>query len=146
MRAAEQHGQPPLELPQSEHAALAEPPKDEKSFKRLFDEYSSDVSYKQKYMDSNAFVVYYTKGFDGKDRPNIEDDPAAERQTKQFGFRNDAWAAVDDARAEVAYLKSEPAESPAELVAMLGRATAAMAGYLALAPPEDVAAARKAGR
>ena len=127
-------------------AALAEPPKDEKSFKRLFDEYSSDVSYKQKYMDSNAFVVYYTKGFDGKDRPNIEDDPAAERQTKQFGFRNDAWAAVDDARAEVAYLKSEPAESPAELVAMLGRATAAMAGYLALAPPEDVAAARKAGR
>ncbi|KAK7249442.1 hypothetical protein SO694_00049049 [Aureococcus anophagefferens] len=89
-------------------AALAEPPRDEKSFKRLFDEYSSDVSYKQKYMDSNAFVVYYTKGFDGKDRPNIEDDPAAERQTKQFGFRNDAWAAVDDAP-EVAYLKSEPA-------------------------------------
>ena len=55
------------------------PPKDEKSLKRLFDEYSSDVSYKQKYMDSNAFVVYYTKGFDGKDRPNIEDDPATER-------------------------------------------------------------------
>ncbi|KAH8044892.1 hypothetical protein JL720_16917 [Aureococcus anophagefferens] len=87
-------------------AALAEPPRDEKSFKRLFDEYSSD--------------------------------------TKQFGFRNDAWAAVDDARR--GRLKSEPAESPAELVAMLGRATAAMAGYLALAPPEDVAAARKAGR
>ena len=124
--------------------ALAESPADEKAFKRLFDEYSADVSYKQKYMDSNAFVVYYTKGFDGAGRPSIEDDPAAERQTKQYGFRNDAWVGVDDARAELAYLKSEPGESTAELTAMLKRASSALGNYLALAPPDDVSAARAA--
>ena len=36
-------------------------PAKERDFKRLFDEYSMDVSYKQKFLDQNAFLVYYTK-------------------------------------------------------------------------------------
>ena len=43
-------------------------PNEEKAFKRIFDEFSLDVSYKQRYLDSNAFLVYYTKGFDGINR------------------------------------------------------------------------------
>ena len=34
----------------------------EENFKRLFDAYSDPVSYKQKFLDNNAFLVYYTKG------------------------------------------------------------------------------------
>ena len=46
--------------------------------------------------------MYYTQGFDGANRPGIEaTDPLEELQTKQFGFRNDVWAAFDDSRAEV---------------------------------------------
>ena len=45
---------------QDAQKALDAIPATEKPFKRLFDEYSEPVSYKQKYKDSNAFVVYYT--------------------------------------------------------------------------------------
>ena len=47
------------------NSALASPlsiPTDEKSFKRIFDAYSDPVSYKQQFMDKNAFLVYYTQG------------------------------------------------------------------------------------
>jgi len=57
---------------QDAQKALDAIPATEKPFKRLFDEYSEPVSYKQKYKDSNAFVVYYTQGFDGAGRPGIE--------------------------------------------------------------------------
>ena len=40
-------------------------PADEMTFKRVFDAYSVPVNYKQKFLDSNAFLVYYSKGFDG---------------------------------------------------------------------------------
>ena len=33
-------------------------PRDENDFKRLFDSYSTPVSYKQKFLDQNAFLVY----------------------------------------------------------------------------------------
>jgi hypothetical protein len=122
--------------------ALDSIPAAEKPFKRLFDEYSEPVSYKQKYKDSNAFVVYYTQGFDGADRPGIEaPDAKEERQTRQYGFRNDAWAAVDDARVEVKYCLEERADTK-ELTEMIKRATAALDGYLGQAPPGDVGAAR----
>ena len=49
---------------QDAQKALDAIPATEKPFKRLFDEYSEPISYKQKYKDSNAFVVYYTQGFD----------------------------------------------------------------------------------
>ena len=48
--------------------SLQQLPSGEKEFKRLFDEYSQGVSYKQVYLDQNAFLVYYTKGFDGPGR------------------------------------------------------------------------------
>ena len=127
---------------QDAQKALDAIPATEKPFKRLFDEYSEPVSYKQKYKDSNAFVVYYTQGFDGAGRPSIEaPDAKEERQTRQYGYRNDAWAAVDDARAEVKYCIEEKAETT-ELSSMLKRASAALDGYLGLAPSSDVAAAR----
>ena len=127
---------------QDAQKALEAIPAAEKPFKRLFDEYSEPVSYKQKYKDSNAFVVYYTQGFDGAGRPSIEaPDAKEERQTRQYGYRNDAWAAVDDARAEVKYCIDEKADT-AELSSMLKRASAALDGYLGLAPSSDVAAAR----
>ena len=127
---------------QDAQKALDAIPATEKPFKRLFDEYSEPVSYKQKYKDSNAFVVYYTQGFDGAGRPSIEaPDAKEERQTRQYGYRNDAWAAVDDARAEVKYCIEEKAETT-ELSSMLKRASAALDGYLSLAPSTDVAAAR----
>jgi hypothetical protein len=40
----------------------------------LFDEHSEGISYKQQFLDQNAFLVYYTKGFDGPGRPSIEDE------------------------------------------------------------------------
>ena len=46
---------------------LAALPREEKAFKRVFDEYSDAVDYKTKFMDQNAFLVYYTRGFDGPD-------------------------------------------------------------------------------
>lgn len=158
--------------------ALNASPASERDFKRVFDEYSADVSYKQRYMDSNAFVVCptrrlatrapspeprangererprfaqwrasafvdYTKGYDGPGRKSIEDDPAAERQTKQFGYRNDVWTNVDDARAEVKYLLTDgKGESTKDLELMLQRAGVALTSYIELAPPADIAEAR----
>mmetsp|Transcript_11805 Transcript_11805/g.28282 ORF Transcript_11805/g.28282 Transcript_11805/m.28282 type:complete len:347 (-) Transcript_11805:46-1086(-) len=94
-------------------------PTQEDPFKRLFDEYSVPVSYKQKYLDSNAFLVYYTKGFDGIGRPNIEqqqgqgagessedDATVNEIQTIQYGSRNEVWVAWDSFQAEYSYFRS----------------------------------------
>mmetsp|Transcript_11803 Transcript_11803/g.28279 ORF Transcript_11803/g.28279 Transcript_11803/m.28279 type:complete len:350 (-) Transcript_11803:1184-2233(-) len=94
-------------------------PTQEDPFKRLFDEYSVPVSYKQKYLDSNAFLVYYTKGFDGIGRPNIEqqqqgqgagdsseDAIVNEIQTVQYGSRNEVWVAWDSFQAEYSYFRS----------------------------------------
>ena len=73
-------------------------PSTEKEFKKLFDEYSESVSYKQVFMDQNAFLVYYTKGFDGPNRPSIEtEDDVEKKEKEQFGSRNDAWIAIDEA-------------------------------------------------
>ena len=49
----------------------------EKDFKKLFDEHSEGVSYKQQFLDQNAFLVYYTKGFDGPGRPSIEEEDSS---------------------------------------------------------------------
>ena len=74
-------------------------PNKEVEFKRLFDEFSNGVSYKQQYLDKNAFVVYYTQGFDGPGRPSIESDSDGEstKMSMQYGYRNDAWLALKDA-------------------------------------------------
>ena len=125
---------------------LAALPREEKAFKRVFDEYSDAVDYKTKFMDQNAFLVYYTRGFDGPGRARMEDGAdAPTRQSRQFGYRNDAWAAVDDARAEAEYLLAEGARGasaarPAasdDLRAALGAAQAALRSYVELAPAAD---------
>ncbi|KAJ8610584.1 hypothetical protein CTAYLR_007145 [Chrysophaeum taylorii] len=120
-------------------------PATERDFKRLFDEFSDAVSYKQRFLDSNAFLVYYTQGFDGPGRPSIEAD-LNERETRQYGSRNDAWIAVDDARAELQYLLTEGSGDTADLAAMLGAAVDALDDYLRLAPPALLAEAAKEGR
>jgi len=83
-------------------------PSEEARFKAIFDGFSTPLSYKQKFLDKNAFLVYYTHGFDGPNRPNIEDLNDSElRQTQQFGLRNEAFIAIDEARAELKFLKRD---------------------------------------
>ena len=137
-------------LPNLDACALAlngGAPADEKDFKRLFDEYAEGISYKQSYLDKNAFLVYYTQGFDGASRPSIETESEAElKQKAQFGARNEAWLGFDDARAEAAYLQSHPPTDDGELKelrAALQQTKAALAAFEAQAPPEQVSAARE---
>jgi len=115
----------------------------EKDFKRIFDEYSADVGYKQKYLDSNAFGVYYTKGFDGPGRDSIDkEDPDTLLQEAQYGFRNDAWVGVDEARAELSYQLTQPQPVATadlrELKMDLLGASAATTAYLKLAPTDQL--------
>lgn len=56
---------------------LSKIPAVEKDFKKLFDEHSEGISYKQQFLDQNAFLVYYTKGFDGPGRPSIEEEDSS---------------------------------------------------------------------
>jgi hypothetical protein len=136
---------------------LAKIPQKESDFKRLFDAYSDQVSYKQKFLDQNAFLVYYTQGYDGPGRKTMEQDVVVnERQTLQFGARNEAWVAWESFLAEQEYYqktyrssgggsgneipKDEP-EDFAELMKCLSDTIQAMDAYLQLSPPQDVAAA-----
>eukprot|EP00596_Hydrurales_sp_CCMP1899_P005770 CAMPEP_0119033972 /NCGR_PEP_ID=MMETSP1177-20130426/1040_1 /TAXON_ID=2985 /ORGANISM="Ochromonas sp, Strain CCMP1899" /LENGTH=226 /DNA_ID=CAMNT_0006991129 /DNA_START=339 /DNA_END=1019 /DNA_ORIENTATION=+ len=96
-----------LQLPNIQNCKdlLSKVPNNEKDFKILFDEHSEGISYKQTFLDQNAFLVYYTKGFDGPGRPSIEDEDSNSIKEKgQYGARNDAWVNVDEARAEISYL------------------------------------------
>merc|ERR1712194_7721 len=96
-------------------------PREERAFKRVFDSFSTPVSYKQKFLDQNAFLVYYTKGFDGPGRPSIEEGDTNSLQTLQYGSRNDAWTAIDDLFVELEYgEKSKPGDGSGkeELVAL----------------------------
>jgi len=117
-------------------------PKSERDFKRTFDEFSDAVSYKQRFLDSNAFLVYYTKGYDGPNRPSIEQDVNL-RQTNQYGARNDAWNALDDARAEVTYLLENSDSDTADLQKYLASTVAAFDTYLSLVPQEVLAEANQ---
>jgi hypothetical protein len=56
---------------------LSKIPATEKDFKKIFDEHSEGISYKQQFLDQNAFLVYYTKGFDGPGRPSIEEEDSS---------------------------------------------------------------------
>jgi len=115
---------------------------DEKSFKRMFDEFSGGVSYRQQYMDKNAFLIYYTKGFDGPDRPSIETDTdgSATRLAELYGYRNEAWIALDDAMGDIEFALSQPSSSAlVDVRSDLTRLRSALAAYLALVPPDIVA-------
>jgi hypothetical protein len=121
---------------------LASIPKTEREFKMIFDEYSEPISYKQKFLDQNAFLVYYTRGFDGPNRPGIESDLPI-LQTKQFGARNEAWVAWSDLQAELDYVKSHPDDNTgdSDIPKILEQFYKAIDSYVQLAPPDDVAEA-----
>ena len=111
-------------------------PRTEREFKAIFDAYSDPVSYKQKFVDQNAFLVYYTKGFDGPGRPSMESDLPV-KQTLQYGARNDAWVAYDDFCVELDYQRSRNDlgednnnYDPEELQKHLQRAIDAVDSYL----------------
>jgi hypothetical protein len=139
-------------VPTAATSILAKIPQKESDFKRLFDAYSDQVSYKQKFLDQNAFLVYYTQGYDGPGRKTMEQDVVNERQTLQFGARNEAWVAWESFLAEQEYYqktyrssgneisKDEP-EDFAELMKCLSDTIQAMDAYLQLSPPQDMAAA-----
>jgi hypothetical protein len=119
-------------------------PQQEVPFKRLFDAYSNRVSYKQAFMDQNAFLVYYSKGFDGPGRPTLEaaergDSESEQRQTLQFGARNDAWIAWEACLVEFKYL----IDKENDFDVTLAKTIQAVDSYLALAPPEDVKQAKE---
>ena len=121
----------------------------EKDFKRLFDAYSDQVSYKQKFLDQNAFLVYYTGGYDGAGREKLEKNPVNERQTLQFGARNEAWIGWDDFLAEWGYFSSSSRRSNSdddiedsfsELMKYLSNIIEAVDRYLRLSPSQDLEA------
>ena len=112
-------------------------PRDEMAFKRIFDAYSDPVTYKQKFLDQNAFLIYYTKGFDGPGRANIEAG-VNERQTEQFGLRNEAWIAWENFLAETAFLQ----EPNNDCLSYLNTTIRAIDAYLELAPLDDVKTAK----
>jgi hypothetical protein len=113
-------------------------PTNEQEFKRLFDAYSDPVNYKQKFLDQNAFLVYYTKGFDGPGRSNVEED-TNERQTLQFGARNEAWIAWENFLVELKFID----DADNDLAEYLSATKQALDSYLKLAPLEDVKVAQQ---
>jgi hypothetical protein len=115
-------------------------PREEIAFKRIFDAYSTPVSYKQKFLDQNAFLVYYTKGFDGPGRPNIEaEDTKNTVQTLQYGSRNDAWTAMDDLFVELEFGKKPDGECrKSESINLIDEVLSTLNSYLSLAPVADV--------
>jgi hypothetical protein len=143
------------EFPQSASSSIASKfPAKEQDFKRLFDAYSDQVSYKQKFIDQNAFLVYYTQGYDGPGRKRIEEgDVENERQTLQFGARNEAWVAWESFLAEQEYYQKvapsasasqeEREEAFAETIKCMLETIKAVDSYLDLAPKADLASAEK---
>ena len=111
----------------------------------IFDEHSEDISYRQQYLDKNAFLVYYTKGFDGVNRPSIEvDGPGEMKEKRQYGDRNDAWIALDDAKAELKYIiSSGNSDDRSDLMKSLRAALVAVDDYINADTPEDIETANK---
>ncbi len=113
----------------------------EKGFKRIFDEYSEGISYKQQFLDKNAFLVYYSGGFDGPGRENIEKESTAEAlQKAQYGYRNDAWVALDESMGELDYLLEGASEDRSEIKKDLTALRVALESFVDLAPQEQRAA------
>ena len=117
----------------------------EKGFKRVFDEYSEGISYKQQFLDKNAFLVYYTQGYDGPNRDNIEKESSGEAlQKAQYGYRNDAWVALDETISELDYLleqseMGDDLESRKELNKDLSELIVALDRFIELAPAKQKA-------
>ena len=69
----------------------------EKEFKALLGVISVPRDFKTKWMENNAFLVYYSKGFDGIGRDSIEVESELEKlSATQAGMRNELWFLIDD--------------------------------------------------
>jgi hypothetical protein len=139
-------------LPPAQQQRFRSIPRKEKDFKRIFDEYSDPVSYRQKFLDQNAFLVYYTKGYDGPGRPPLEAGGTIEneRQTMQYGLRNDVWSTYENFIIEYEYCcnrkdddDGEEDGSFADMMKYLSDTIDGIDEYLKLAPSEDVIEATK---
>ena len=110
-------------------AALASPSFETKAIKKAFNAYSDNVYYEKG--DSDRANLYLLGG-----------TPPSSKQTIQYMNRNDALDQVQLLRDELAYLKANPAESSEDVVAAQRQAVKAFENYFALAPADDVKAAR----
>jgi hypothetical protein len=120
-------------------------PRNEIMFKRIFDAYSTPVSYKQKFMDQNAFLVYYTKGYDGRGRPGLEEDDTNSIQTLQYGYRNDTWDGMENLFVELEFYGSKSKNdndvtltSKGELIDLIDKVLISLQAYLQLSPIADL--------
>jgi hypothetical protein len=125
-------------------------PRNEIMFKRIFDAYSTPVSYKQKFMDQNAFLVYYTKGYDGRGRPGLEEDDTNSIQTLQYGYRNDTWDGMENLFVELEFYSSKSKNdsdvtlnSKGELIDLFDKVLISLQAYLQLSPVADLDEARR---
>ena len=116
------------------HLIEVELPTQEQDFKRLFDAYSDPVSYKQQFLDQNAFLVYYSQGFDGPGRPKMEQDIVNEKQTLQYGARNEAWVAWEQTMVEWKFVK----DPDNDMIKYLRQTIEAVDSYLSLAIPSQL--------
>jgi len=110
-------------------AALASPAFETKAIKKAFNAYSDNVYYEKG--DSDRANLYLLGG-----------TPPSSKQTIQYMNRNDALDQVQLLRDELAYLKKNPAETPDDVVAAQRQAVKAFDNYFALAPADDIRAAR----
>ena len=118
-------------------------PREEEEFKNVLDAYSDPVSYKQRYADQNAFLIYYSKGFDGPNRETFEDGLPV-KQTLQYGARNDAWVAYESFLVELGFQTKHPEDqNVVDLLQPLHQALSAVDSYICEAPPSDVDKANK---
>ncbi|KAL7571009.1 hypothetical protein ACA910_003731 [Epithemia clementina (nom. ined.)] len=120
---------------------ILEIPSKEQEFKQVFDAYSNPLSYKQRFLDQNVFLVYYTKGFYGPNCPNIEDGNASSlKQTMQYGACNEAWVAWESFLSELDFVQSQNMKDcdEDELERFLTTTMSAVDAYLEQAPAQDV--------
>jgi hypothetical protein len=87
----------------------------------------------------------WDQGFDGPGRPTLEaagaeDSERDQRQTLQFGARNDAWIAWEECLVEFKYIMIDKDN---DFDVTLARMIQAVDSYLALAPPQDVKQAKE---
>ena len=80
--------------------------------------------------------MYYTQGYDGPNRPNLEDLSERELlQQEQYGARNECWLAWNELVNEVEYVtRSGDYSTSDELGLLLNTTIAAVTAYLTLAP------------
>lgn len=124
-------------------------PQEESKLKKIFDEYSDTVSYKQRYLDQNAFLVYYTRGFDGPRRPTMEQSNENDKQTLQYGARNDVWVSLEDIISTLNYYSwntidpRDEQEALQDMKVSFHTAISAMDSYLDLVPQGQLMEAEK---